>query len=434
MKNILLKYANKNFNTKIFFCISTLICLVILFLEIILSQGECLKSFFFYNHLDYINYRGTNMDTGMDFFNSIVCTYKGAPYIKYNTLYPPLANLFFALLCKCVPLHQTNNWLNYDIYYEMRWTSDDLRVHQATFLMYIFFIIITVILFVFLIEIVLKSGVLEKMVAVSLLFGYGNLYAIERGNIILIVVPLIIFFWFFKDSKNKIIGEFALISLAIAAGIKLYPAIFGIVLLVDKQYKKATRTIIYGLFAFFVPFYLFEGTEAIPLFIKILLNFTGTQNYKGYGFLNIYNLISKVFTFYNIDISFLSEPVKWCSYICYILLLIFSFSTNKRWKCCLFLTLFIVLFQPSGEYTLALLTLPFVAFLTEEKQLNINNIYYYFLLLFLIVPIPLTKFIIPSFYTLKCFTLQVSISILAMVALVDGFLSLRKESHIDLKI
>ena len=333
---ILLNFLHKTFDIRILFCITTIICLIILGIEIIISHGESLKSFFFYSNSDYISYGSTNMDTGMDFFNSIVCTYKDVPYTKYSTLYPPLANLFFSVLCKCVPEDQASNWLNYDIYYETRWTSDDLRVRQITFLMYIFFVIITVILFLYLIEKILKkSGNHEKIVAVSLLFGYGNLYAIERGNIIIIVVPLVLLFWFFKDSKNKIIRELALISLAIASGLKLYPAVFGLVLLVDKQYYKAIRVVIYGLCSFFIPFYAFEGTEAIPLFFNILLNFSGTRSYTGYGFLNIYNIISKILTAYNIDISFLFESIKWGGYLSCIILLAVSFFTEKRWKCCL---------------------------------------------------------------------------------------------------
>lgn len=435
MGTSLFKHFHKKLGTKTFFCIITLISLIILGIEMIVTHGDCLKSFFFYNYSDYINFGSANMDTGMDFFNSIVCTYKGVPYTKYNTLYPPLANLFFAVLCKCVPLDQTSNWLNYDIYYTMRWTNDDLRVHQVTFLLFILFIIISALLFIFLVEMILKKNdVLDKLVAVSLLFGYGSLYAIERGNIILIVVPLILFFWFFKDSKNKIIGELALISLAIASGIKLYPAVFGLVLLIDKQYKKATRTLFYGIFAFIVPFFAFEGTEAIPIFFKILFKFSGKANYNGYGLLNIYNIIYLYFKSFNIDISFLSKPIIWCNYIICILLLAFSFTTTKRWKCCLLLTLFIILVQSSSEYTLTFLTVPFLAFLTEEKQININNWLYYFLFLFLIVPIPLTKFIVPSFYSLKCYSLQVSIIILIIVVSLDGFYSLKEvfKSNIDI--
>ena len=91
-----------------------------------------------------------------------------------------------------------------------------------------------------------------------------------------------------------------------------------------------------------------------------------------------------------------------------------------------FITSFIILIQSSSDYTLAFLTVPFLVFLTEENKINIYNVHYFFLLLILIVPIPLTKFLVPPFYTLKCFSLQVSIILLTIVALADCFSSIIK--------
>jgi len=48
--------------------------------------GE-LRSFFWYYH-DNID------DTGMDFYNSMIYVRGRTPYTKFDTLYPPLANLF----------------------------------------------------------------------------------------------------------------------------------------------------------------------------------------------------------------------------------------------------------------------------------------------------------------------------------------------------
>ena len=41
------------------------------------------------------------------------------------------------------------------------------------------------------------------------------------------------FFIFFKDSEYPVIKELSYIALALSAGIKLYPAIFGLSLIID---------------------------------------------------------------------------------------------------------------------------------------------------------------------------------------------------------
>ena len=49
---------------------------------------------------------------------------------------------------------------------------------------------------------------------------------------------------------------------ALAAGLKLYPAIFGLLLLFDKKYKEAIRLVVYGILAVVIPFILISTIPA----------------------------------------------------------------------------------------------------------------------------------------------------------------------------
>lgn len=69
----------------------------------------------------------------------------------------------------------------------------------------------------------------------------------------------IIFYIFNYDSENKVRRELALISLALAASFKLTPAVLGILLIYNKQWKEVVRVIIYGLIFGIVPFLFFHG-------------------------------------------------------------------------------------------------------------------------------------------------------------------------------
>lgn len=70
---------------KIFYNIMVLI-FVLLVVRIIVSNGSAMREIF--QHSDLV-------DSGMDFFNSIICTKDAEPYKVFKTLYPPLANIFF---------------------------------------------------------------------------------------------------------------------------------------------------------------------------------------------------------------------------------------------------------------------------------------------------------------------------------------------------
>lgn len=81
-----------------------------------------------------------------------------------------------------------------------------------------------------------------------------SLFSFERGNIIYLAVINSIFFLVNYQSENKIIREMSFIALAIAAALKGFPALLGILLLYDKRHKEAIRLIVHGVIFSFLPF------------------------------------------------------------------------------------------------------------------------------------------------------------------------------------
>ena len=104
------------------------------------------------------------------------------------------------------------------------------------------------------------------------------LYSFDRGNIVWFCMAFLMVYIFTYDSKNKILREIGLISLAIATSIKIYPVVFGLMLIFDKRWAEAKRCIIYGVLIFFVPFLCFGGFSE---FTVLLSNLTNASNFLG---------------------------------------------------------------------------------------------------------------------------------------------------------
>lgn len=354
--------------------------LLLTFSKLLSSHGALFSEMFFKDYLD----------TGMDFFHSIEYTKGRSPYALYRTLYPPLANLFFYILFCMVPSWQYDNWADtFTDSVHQRGTSDDLRVVQPTMLLFITFIILFTVLFVLLIKKVIVLNKNSGIIAFLMLFSWGVLYAMERGNVIVLALLCSMFFAFYKDSENKIISELALLSLAVATGLKLYPAIFGMVLLYDKQYKKAVRTIVYGILLFIVPFFFFqEGMGGCRIFFDVLFHKTEgsgllsstdvqvVQKLLITGGITLNTILNMIVTVISrilgitLNVSFWESFLYKCSIVMILFLVLSGFFMKKKWQQYLVCSLVFIFYSMPGIYIMSFLLIPLLSFIKEERELN----------------------------------------------------------------
>lgn len=376
----------RDIDIKTIYIFISLLSLGITFFWLLLSHGNNFSNLFFYDSLD----------TGMDFFHSIEYTRGKAPYTKFDTIYPPLANMFFfALLC-FVPEWQYIQWS--DDFYESisyRGTNVDLRVWQPTMLLFMFFIFICIFAFLFASFYYLDFN-LKNFIVVCLIFlSYGVLYSLERGNIIIVSLICSMIFVFFYDSDNKIKKEVALISLALAFGLKLYPAILGILLIYDKKIKEAIRTFIYGLIMFFVPFFFFEEkADGIIIFIKHMFFWSSKKNSTTLGLCMSDSITSLIKNFQKIlgvsddwqmNIKLAKAMCLFALFSC----LIFGAFFQKKWQKILTVVLGMIFFQNQGTYILIFMIIPLCVLLKEEKNLSKSNLIAFFGILLTTLTLPL---------------------------------------------
>lgn len=353
-------------------------CLIIIYtssfcmtiIQLFSSHGELFSSFFFHDSLD----------TGMDFFHSIEYTRGRAPYDLFNTLYPPLANLFFYILYRFVPFWQSQRWANtFEGGIGARGTSIDLRVWQPTMMLFILFIISLSVICIILVQKMLVLLSYNNLAAICILFSYSILYAFERGNIVMLAMLCSLIFVLYKDSSNKLVSELALVALAISAGLKIYPALLGFLLLYDRQYKKALRTVLYGIIAFTLPCFVFhEGIGCIGKFISVLTSFSTVDSFStlGYSFDRVVNslvvLISQG-TDIEYNKTFFVENLPKYNYFFTALVLLCGVCAKKKWQQVLSCCLSIIIIQAQGIYSLVFLIIPLLVFIQEEHVLTPIN-------------------------------------------------------------
>lgn len=387
------QFINKIKNTRNMahiFIACTAIGLSLTALSLFISHGESFNEIF---HVD-------SFDTGMDFFHSIEYTRGRAPYELYETLYPPLANLFFYVLSRFVPYSQQATWADtFQGGVDARGTLADQRLWQPSMLLFMAFIIAASLLLFLLIQKLSEKTHCATALGLCFLVSYGVLFALERGNIIILCAICCLFFVFYKDSSNKWLSELSLVALAVAAGLKLYPAVFGLLLLYDKQYKKAFRAIIYGVVLFFLPFLLFrEGINGLSTFLEVLQRQSGVYELTTRGFSidkiinSIVFIIAKIA---NYDIPFeslvnlLHTGPKFN--ILAITAALSGFFVPKHWQKTLACCLTFILYQTQGIYILSFLAIPFLCMILEEKNISKKTILPYMALLFTQLLLPITE-------------------------------------------
>ena len=245
-------------------------------------------------------------------------------------------------------------------------------------------------------------------------------YAIERGNLILQTLIFLAYFVLNHRSESALKRELSLISLSIAASFKIYPACFGILLILNKQYKETVRCILYGVLLFFLPFCFFGGLETVWVMIQNILRTNGYMATRGWGFkVNVDNTIS-----FLQEILHVSLPFTGLFKGLVLLALLFTlFFSKKNWQRCMALSAAMIVFPGfSYTYTLIFVALPLLIFFQDAPKNTSWNFAFSLLFLCMFAPFPFggPKIIdtLPDYmYQLNATTVVSSLALLGMILL-----------------
>lgn len=324
------------------------------------------------------------LDTGMDFFNSVICVKNGRPYTDFHTLYPPLANLFYYYFYLCVPEDVSNFWnVSYIDFYGLRRSIFDLRLWQDTLMPYIIYVQIqTIICYLILSKCFTRQS---TSLSISILFSSCMLFAVERGNIIILTLALVVIYCKFYYSEMLKYRLFAYLSLGVAVGLKIYPILFSFLLIRRKMYKQLFIVLLISSLLLFLPFVFFEGFEGFVVWIDVLFNFgTGKMNFMGKDFIGLYQAVAVMLKngyFPSIFLKYSNSILMITKYSCLFLGLILLSSTllyDKEWKSLLAIGITLSLCQANSPVYNLLFVIPsLIAYMNEEIVIQRNHIIYF---------------------------------------------------------
>ena len=401
------KLKDVNNTSKLFYIIS-FASLVVCIIMGVLSNGVTVSNLLF-----------NKDDVFMDFFNSVVdCS--GDAYGESGVIYPPLVVLFYKFC---------SMFFNID---SMK--ASEVRETSLGMIIFVCFTIVSYILFAKLIYKYKNGSFANKsLFAFFTLFSFPMIYLIERGNIIVLVLPLLLYFVNEYDSDVKYKRHLAYICLAISVAIKIYPVFFGLLLLKKKKnFKNILLCIFYGAVFFFVPLIFVGGFSQLGVLIHNILYTSSMFGSKGFGFKvsisNTFSLFGHVFNhvrlFETAGTVFLIITV-----LAGLFLILFN-KWNEDWKIYAVISLIIILVPGfSYIYSVAYMIIPLLFFLNKKEIKWIDYIYSLLFIAQFIFLVAKTDELFPSFNSaeLNCniATVVESIALLAMLVLLyfDGIIT-----------
>ena len=204
-------------------------------------------------------------DAFMDFFNSSRDVAQGiGVYTERNVIYPPMANLIFLLFSKMMP----TAYLNTDFEARFAWIN-----YTSTYISVTLFLLLTAIAFYAACCSFKSKHLNMKLLAFAFLVSEVCIFGLERGNVVVLSTAATLFFLFAYDSESKLMRELALLALAFAFSIKLYPLAFAWFLLMEKRFKEFLRCGLYAVLLLILPSFFFGGPISLVWMLENTLSF-----------------------------------------------------------------------------------------------------------------------------------------------------------------
>lgn len=355
----------KKRNLNIAFAITLLLGVASYWLVMCLTAGENIETY-------YLN---DFYDTSMDHFNMLANIKYGDPYI-FHSNYPAMVFLLLKILFQIIPLE----YIGLDGF--------GLREIMPAQLGYILLTLTTTIIVWEMLKGQFKERILEGyLVATALILSGPMIFAIERGNIIFLSFALLLIFISCYDSQKRNVRYVGYLALALSASLKVYPALFGILILQKKRYREAAITLILGALCFFVPFFFFNGMESIKAMLDGIMKGSALQGNFGMGYnFSFVNSVKIIWALFGRIITEVPGMIK----IIPVLICSFLFISSKEdWKKMFSISLFFLWF-PEFSYTYTLIFLiPSLIVYMKKEYIALNGFSYLYRILFFIILVPL---------------------------------------------
>ncbi len=348
-------------------------------------------------------------DLFMDFFNSLRDAAQGAAsYTERHVIYPPLANLLCLLLSRIVPAAYLNTPAGEAAY---TW-----RAYNGAILSFVLFTAISFGLLALALQREKYKPLKKCLLTASVLISFPVIFMVERGNIVVLALVALIIFVQGYNSESPVTREVALVALAVAAALKLYPALFGLVLLADKRYRDAVRSALYTIVLLILPSFCFGGPVALWHVLKNTFSFSASGQ-NAASFMSYFHLSSEMGT-----------AILCGLYLFAVTFLILSSLVQKKaWKTWMFTGAVLLTFSSIfSAYNWLLLLPALLTFLRTERLYGINWVYFFLMSLpfYVYIPKPLQ-----DNGLIVLIALMIALSVIESIGLFVAFLRKRRSAE-----
>lgn len=364
-----------------------------------------------------------------DLFTSIYHNFLQTPY-EEGVVYPPGANIICLILSKFFSAEMYNNGAN------------AMRDSQIGIVIMLWFMIFSTGILVFLIIKHSKAAKRENFFLIfTFLCSAPYIRELNKMNIVIISVILVYLFLLYKDDHRFYVRFAAIVCLAAAVSIKIYPVFFGLFFIKNKRWKETFISIAVGIVFFFGPFFLFGGPQNIILMLKNIFNTTDIFNTSGLGFkidiTNTINIFGDLMG-YNGDIRFIGTVFN------YVLLFLgfgAFFVIKSEWKSIAILSLLALTYPTfSNSYGILIMIPALITFFNTENKLNADNVIYVILFAIMFAPMCFGgQDIFPTLtgvtrVNLFTFLESISIALMLIFLILDGLKTVITQSRKHIKV
>ena len=198
-------------------------------------------------------------NTGMDYFNMLAAVSQGDPYANYAN-WPPMCFLILRFLFHFVPRGEGVDLSN----------GFAMRDYMPAALPYLVYVVACLLVIGFATMRLLRGSkpiVQCSMLAATILCG-PMMFALERGNIILISFASLLVYLALYTSASKPVRYVAYVFLGMSVATKMYPAVFAFLILFTGNKKEFVSAALISLALSILPFFAFGGIGSIRNMIE----------------------------------------------------------------------------------------------------------------------------------------------------------------------
>ena len=213
----------------------------------------------------------------------------------------------------------------------------------------------------------------KALFALAMLLSRPIMIGFERGNSIMSALAFVMLFLLCYKSKDPLIHEIALLALACAFALKIYTAVFGVLLLKEKDIKSAVRCAVYAIFLFVFPAFCHRSgfIESFRLYIEALSGYMANLDF---GLEAAQLSLKRIVTLLTIALQ-IPDALN-ILYPIFMVLLVAAFAylvlfPKKEWHTLLALSLATIMIPSlSWPYTASFLLIPLISLLNEKQKIK----------------------------------------------------------------